>query len=159
MTMNTNIEVEVSELTKTYAILNGEKIVFDEADLHSVAEWMNVPLESLVFQYRLVPISIFAKQAEDMFGTYDEFPQDKKRTDKISKIIKRQPAYPVFVEMDDPANFIMEGRHRIVAFWQAGMQQVPVFYVGVGDSWTEIWGNLRKPVDKSCPKSRFPSEN
>jgi hypothetical protein len=28
--MNTNIEVEVSELTKTYAILNGEKIVFDE---------------------------------------------------------------------------------------------------------------------------------
>ena len=30
MTMNTNIEVEMSELTKTYAILNGEKIVFDE---------------------------------------------------------------------------------------------------------------------------------
>jgi len=30
MTMNTNIEVEVSELTKEYAILNGEKIVFDE---------------------------------------------------------------------------------------------------------------------------------
>lgn len=28
--MNTNIEVEVSELTKEYAILNGEKIVFDE---------------------------------------------------------------------------------------------------------------------------------
>jgi len=28
--MNTNIEVEVSELTKTYTILNGEKIVFDE---------------------------------------------------------------------------------------------------------------------------------
>lgn len=102
-----------------------------EGDLHSVAEWMGRSLDNLVFQYQLVPISIFAKQAEEMFGTYDEFPKDKQRTDKISKIIKQQPAYPVFVEAGDPSNFIMEGRHRIVAFWQVGMQRVPVFYVGV----------------------------
>jgi hypothetical protein len=30
MTMNTNIEVEVSELTKTYAVVNGERIEFDQ---------------------------------------------------------------------------------------------------------------------------------
>ena len=41
--MITNIEVEVSELTKEYAILNGEKIVFDEPfeELPSKADFMD----------------------------------------------------------------------------------------------------------------------
>lgn len=98
-------------------------------DLQSVAEWMGVPLENLNFVYRLIPISLFAKQAEDMSGTYDEFPKDRRRTNKILKLIKSQPLYPVFIEEGDVNNFIMEGRHRIVAFWQSGVQKVPVFYV------------------------------
>jgi len=100
-----------------------------DGDLQSISEWMDVPLESLNFSYRLQPIALFAKQAEEMLGTYEEFPEDEVRTNKILKIIKKQPLYPVFVKEGDKDSFIMEGRHRIVAFWQAGIKQIPVFYV------------------------------
>lgn len=33
---------------------------------------------------------------------------------------------PIYVEKDDPHNFIMEGRHRIVAFYLMGFKDVEV---------------------------------
>jgi len=35
---------------------------------------------------------------------------------------------PMYVEQGDPDLFVMEGRHRMVAFWLAGMKIVPVAY-------------------------------
>lgn len=98
-------------------------------DLENVSEWIGAPLESLTFTYAIEPMSVFQKQAEDMRGTYGQFPDDEARTDDILWNLKDESAYPVFVEQGDKLKFIMEGRHRIVAFLIRGLQQVPVFYV------------------------------
>lgn len=99
-------------------------------DLKSISEWMNTPLDQLKFIYKLVPMSTFDKQAKDMLATYDEFPKDRNRTDKINKLLKNnKPLYPIFVEYGDRTNFILEGRHRIVSFLQNNIKQIPVFYV------------------------------
>jgi hypothetical protein len=67
-----------------------------------------------------------------MYGTYDEFPEDEERTNRILKLLKRgaQPL-PIYVEAGDPDFFVMEGRHRMVAFWLAEMKTIPVAYVSV----------------------------
>lgn len=80
----------------------------------------------------MVPVQVFAKTAQEMLGTYGEFPKDAARTQKISKLLNQgSPTYPVFIADADPDNFIMEGRHRIVAFWKAQMPRIPVFYVSL----------------------------
>ena len=65
-----------------------------------------------------------------MLGTYDEFPEDEARTRKILKALQSgEPVLPVFVEDGDTTHFIMEGRHRIVAFIQSGLSEIPVAFV------------------------------
>ena len=65
-----------------------------------------------------------------MRSTFLEFPEDDRRTEQIKRAIRETGAmFPVFIEQGDESLFIMEGRHRIVAFYEAGMQTVPVFVV------------------------------
>ena len=92
-----------------------------KSDLKSVAQWLKTTIENLDIQYVKEPMSNYVQSAKEMLNTYEEFPQDKKRTDKIMRLLKSGKDYlPVYVEKDDKDNFIMEGRHRIVAFYLLG---------------------------------------
>ena len=69
----------------------------------------------------------YKNQAIEMLGTFDEFPKDERRMNKILKMLKNgEKPMPIYVEKDDPHNFIMEGRHRIVAFYLMGFKDVEV---------------------------------
>lgn len=96
-------------------------------DLKDVAEWLNTTVDNLEIEYKKEPIDLYEKDATEMLATYDEFPKDKKRTDKIIKILKKGgDPLPIYVEKDDKHNFVMEGRHRIIAFYLLGYKEVLV---------------------------------
>jgi len=77
-------------------------------------------------------ITNFLKDAKDMLDTYLEFPEDAERTNKIVELIQNnEPVLPIYVEKDVPDNFIMEGRHCIVAFMLLGMTEIPVARVSL----------------------------
>lgn len=103
-----------------------------QQDLQDVSEWMDTTPENLQIQIVNEPISKFEQQIKEMYATYDEFPKDARRTSKILAALKRgEAALPVYVDENDPFLFVMEGRHRMVAFWLAKMTEIPVAYVSV----------------------------
>ena len=109
-----------------------EGLEHNSQDLDDVADWMNTTPDKLSVTVKQEPIEKFIKQIREMYGTYDEFPEDKKRTNRILKLLKRgAKPLPIYVEANDPYLFVMEGRHRMVAFWLEGMKTIPVAYVSI----------------------------
>ena len=101
-----------------------------EADLRDVADWIGCDpaLADFAFDVIVEPASVFAERVQGMLETYSEFPKDAARTRKIVAALKRgEPQRPVFVDARD--GFLLEGRHRIVAFHLAGLAEVPTVYV------------------------------
>lgn len=104
-------------------------------DLEDVADWMNATVDNLQIDVKYEPISKFYQQAEEMLNTYEEFPEDGKRTQRISNMLsKGEGILPIYVEANDPHLFVMEGRHRMVAFLLAGYDKIPVAYVSIKES-------------------------
>lgn len=112
-------------------LLNRYPELEDTNDLNEVRGWFhNAHITDLEFYLSKEPMSKFIKQAEEMESTFDEFPQDAKRTKKIVKLLKQgNEPLPIFIEYNDPHNFIMEGRHRVVAFMLMDYDYIPVVYV------------------------------
>lgn len=99
-----------------------------EKDLQSIALWLNVESVGHVHvKIKKIHIDTFAKQINEMEETYKEFPLEKKRTQKIfDKLNNGEMPQPIYVGKDDPDNFIMEGRHRVVAFKWFGLNEIIV---------------------------------
>ena len=99
-----------------------------EKDLQSIALWLNVESVGHVHvKIKKVHIDTFEKQINEMEETYKEFPLEKKRTQKIfDKLNNGEMPQPIYVGKDDPNNFIMEGRHRVVAFKWFGLNEIIV---------------------------------
>ena len=101
-----------------------------QQDLKDVSEWLGTSADNVKVELKKEPISKFEKQIKEMHGTYDEFPKDERRTNKILNQLKRgEEALPIYVEKNDKHLFVMEGRHRMVAFWLNKMKEIPVAYV------------------------------
>ena len=106
-----------------------EGVEHNQQDLDDVADWLNTTPDNLSVEVKQEPIEKFIKQIREMYGTYDEFPEDEERTSRILKLLKRgAKPLPIYVEANDPDLFVMEGRHRMVAFCLAGMKTIPVAY-------------------------------
>lgn len=100
--------------------------IFDK-DMISVSEWLNTKSENILYEKNKEPIEKYKKQIDEMESTYKEFPNDFKRTKKIyDKIKNGEDLYPIYVEKEDETNFVMEGRHRMVAFKWLGLNEVNV---------------------------------
>jgi hypothetical protein len=96
-----------------------------EPDLAAVDEWMRVAVS---YRPTTEPMRRFSQRAQDLLDTYPKFPKDKARTDRIIKALRSGAIpWPIFVDTED--DFIIEGRHRIVAFHVLGLTEVPVVYV------------------------------
>ena len=109
-----------------------ESIDPTDKDLQSVSEWMNTTTENLLVDVVFEPIEKFIKQIQEMYDTYDEYPKDLRRTKKIiTALLAGEKPLPIYVAASDPHLFVMEGRHRMVAFWKVGMKIIPVAYVSV----------------------------
>ena len=96
-------------------------------DLISVGEWFNTTPDKLSYNLSIENISKYETTIKEMLSTYDEFPKDAARTKKIIKILQNGgKPLPIFV---DDHNFVMEGRHRIVAFHLLNIKMIPVIHV------------------------------
>lgn len=101
-------------------------------DVEDVAEWLNCDVGQLRFSVSEVSITQYTEVIENLLGSYDRFPKDAARTRKILKALKDgKPQRPIFVDPSD--GFIMEGRHRIVAFHLFGATSVPTAFVRVAE--------------------------
>ena len=100
------------------------------SDIQDVSEWLHKNNNDIKFFYKEEPISKFENTIKEMESTYDEFPDEYKRTRKIYKLLKNgEKPKAIFIKLKDKDNFIMEGRHRIVAFKWLDLDKVPVIYV------------------------------
>lgn len=103
-----------------------------EKDMISVSEWMNTSIDNVLFEPTKTPIKNLLKQITEMQSTYQEYPNDHKRTNKIIKLLQQgSNVFPIYVMKDDPSNFVMEGRHRMVAFKEIGMTEIPTIKVSL----------------------------
>jgi hypothetical protein len=100
------------------------------SDVKDVGEWLNKPIEEIKYYYKEEPISMFNDTIKEMESTYDEFIDERDRTEYIVNLLEKgNKPMAVFIKLNDKDNFIMEGRHRIVAFSWFGLDKVPVVYV------------------------------
>lgn len=98
-------------------------------DVRDISEWLHKTVGQIIWQYKELPPSVFESQVLEMINNFHESPNDKRRIEAIFKLIKSgQKPQPVFVEAGDPSHFIMEGRHRIVAFFLLKMPVIPVIF-------------------------------
>lgn len=64
-----------------------------------------------------------------MEATYEEFPEDEIRTRRIYELLKAGGSVnPAYIEDGDKSLFVMEGRHRIVAFLWLGMTEINICF-------------------------------
>lgn len=99
-------------------------------DLNAVAEWLKCLPSELVLRAERRSIQSFRNHIESCKASYVNFPREERRTRKILRgLQKGEPAFPVFIEDGDSDLFILEGRHRIVAFYDFGMEDVEVVFV------------------------------
>ena len=126
-------------------------------DLNDVADWMNTTPDRLNIDIVQEPIEKFIKQIREMYDSYDEFPEDAKRTNNIVKLLYAgKKAMPIYVDKGDPHLFVMEGRHRMVAFMLAGMKRIPVAYVSVNPVTEEgPFGVLARKAGHLINKSQY----
>lgn len=110
--------------------MESNSIATAERDVACVAQWMKCAVTDLSLQLEDVAIEHFSDLIQELLASYSLFPKEEKRTLKIVKLLKtgEQPL-PVFIEAGDQHQFIMEGRHRIVAFHLAGLSSITVAYV------------------------------
>lgn len=100
------------------------------SDVKDVGEWLNKPIDEIKYYYKEEPISMFIDTIREMESTYDEFVDERDRTEHIVDLLESgNKPMAIFIELNDKDNFIMEGRHRIVAFSWFGLDKVPVVYV------------------------------
>jgi hypothetical protein len=122
---NSNDRSGIKEITLNDAIKLSQL-----SDVKDVGEWLNKPIEEIKYYYKEEPISMFRDTIKDMESTYNIFPKDKKRTKQIFDQLKNgDKSMAIFIGLNDNNNFILEGRHRIVAFSWFGYNKVPVIYV------------------------------
>lgn len=103
----------------------------DEKDRLLVCQWMKVDnLAKLHFTIEKQPINRFISQIEEMEASYPLFPKELKRTQRIiQEINKSSILFPVYIDRNDSSLFVMEGRHRLVAFKRMGFSVIPVAVV------------------------------
>lgn len=97
-------------------------------DLKDLAEWLGASsVGEIEIVFEMMPISLFEEAINSMESTYDEFPKDKARTKKIyKKLLDGESPQPIYIENGDSSNFVMEGRHRMVAFKWFKLEEVLV---------------------------------
>lgn len=97
-------------------------------DLKDLAEWLGASgINEIEVAFEMMPISRFEEAISQMENTYQEFPTDKKRTNKIyRKLLNGESPQPIYIEDGDPSNFVMEGRHRLVAFKWMKLEKIIV---------------------------------
>jgi hypothetical protein len=99
-------------------------------DLLNVSEWLRCGVDEIEIRFETVSIDVFRITIDECRSTYLEFPEDEARMNVIAeKLHAGDTDFAVFVQDGDTYNFILEGRHRIVAFDEVGMDEVLVAYV------------------------------
>ena len=91
--------------------------VVSEGDLSEIAERLNVDVSNLYFSYSLEPI--------EKFEAIKDTPKDENVLKIVKNIRRGHTLHPLFVY----DNKIIEGHHRLRAFYNVGLKEVPVLTV------------------------------
>ena len=91
--------------------------VHNEQDLVDVASWLKCAPDDLELVVTLESIAPFLSQVGEMERSLPKFPEEAARIEVIEELLRAgEPTRPIYVEAGDPTHFVMEGRHRLVAF-------------------------------------------
>jgi hypothetical protein len=101
-----------------------------QKDLQDVCGWINAKsIEDIETRFEKIPIDRLLGQIKEMGASYKEFPKEKARTRRICNLLESgEDANPVYIEEGDESLFVMEGRHRMVAFEWKDMTEVDVCF-------------------------------
>jgi len=93
-------------------------------------KWVDKSEDDIQFYLSEEPINLFTDQILEMESISNEGSEDYDRVLKIYEILKNgEKPKPVFVELNDRDKFVIEGRHRMVAFKWINLKHIPVIYV------------------------------
>lgn len=99
-----------------------------DEDIKSMSEWLNKEVYDIKFEFIEEDISKFQKQIDEMESSLCYNIDENERVRQIEEILTDGGSpFAIFVDKND--NFILEGRHRIVAFSRQHINKIPVFYV------------------------------
>jgi hypothetical protein len=106
-------------------------VTLQAADVQSVAEWLRCDPSEVSISPCWMPIHQHRDAVENMLASYEYLPKERERTNRILDLLldSGEPLQPVFIAAGDAERFVMEGRHRLVAFWEAGLRYIPVALV------------------------------
>lgn len=97
-------------------------------DIKDVSEWLNKEISYIKFEFVEEDICKFKKQIDDMESSLQYNIDEEERVMIIEELLKEgESPFAIFVDKAD--NFILEGRHRVVAFSRQHLKKIPVFYV------------------------------
>ena len=127
-------------------------------DMQSILEWYSLSYKNrndLLFEINKKPILEFKNQINEMISSLKKFPNDLKKIKKIYKILEfGGKSHPIFVDKND--NFILEGRHRIVAQYLLKLKIINIIYVSTKENLDEIVFKKIKDVEfKSVDNKNF----
>lgn len=106
-------------------------MIHNERQLISVSSWLSTELKNIKFyEIEYSDVSNFKEDIENLLAQFKDYPKDMFKVENIISFIKKtKEVYPVYIEKDDPFNFVFKGRHRMVALYLLGYEKIPVCYV------------------------------
>ena len=77
------------------------------------------------------PIDKFIPQAKGIWNHFKKQIGEKRKVESMISTIKANIPFslPVYVKFNDPTLYVVEGRHRLCAYWLSGAKTIPVAYV------------------------------
>ena len=99
-------------------------------DIANVAGWLRCRVAEVQLRLEKLPIERFASIINACLASYDDFPEDRVRMQRIAELLKSgADRFPVFVKDGDEDLSVIEGRHRLVTFFLRGVKEIDVAFV------------------------------
>jgi tRNA nucleotidyltransferase/poly(A) polymerase len=108
-----------------------QQIVNDiKKERNNLAQWLKAKdVNQLKYSLKYLSITDFVDSVRARIPAMTG--SDRNKVNKIKREIKSKGGFilPVYIEHGDNYKFILEGRHRIIAFYELGIKNIPVVFV------------------------------
>ena len=92
--------------------------------------------EEVLYEYRVCDTEVFRPQIEELRTVFRQSCDEWSRVLKIMGVLQCcEFAFPIFTQLNDPQQRIVEGMHRSVAMLELSAESLPVLRVKYAD-WT-----------------------
>lgn len=95
-------------------------------DYFHVRDWLGCEsVSDIKFEKIDIDIEIFKEQIDDFYNFNEE--EDLERVEKIKNKLKDgKELWPIYIDKNSESNFILEGRHKIIAAYELDYKKIPI---------------------------------